>query len=146
MFLALVLILGVFSTPAKAAEQRFEITNNHPHIVYFKVFSNRKGKTWEWPSTTSSFVLNRTYHNFSITCRQGERICWGAADKDHVNYWGRGIKTQSLGCATCCYTCTHGTVIREALNFVSNNEPFVPADEDGEGQGCHPAIPESCAD
>lgn len=109
-------------TPAFAgANMEFWVSNYHPHIVYMQLHAPERQNVW--PNATQSYVLNRTSHVVRISCYKGEQICFGAAttnDQQNISYWGRGTGPNSMGCASCCYTCSHGARVNIGLRPAEN--------------------------
>lgn len=107
--LALALLLpSFFAVSAASAEQMtFMMRNGHPNAVRVELYSDDRNHVW--PGKGQDYYLDDgETQSVRITCRQGEKICYGAwVDGDEDTYWGVG-KGNEERCSDCCYTCNGG--------------------------------------
>jgi len=81
-----------------------KVTNRMAGEVQFKLFS-RANEGRQWPSTDKVwFLVGRDSLETEISCKPGEKICFGAWEAGERNYWGCGQACRS-GCSGCCSTC-----------------------------------------
>ena len=93
------------SPPSLHAEtETWQIQSTYPYAVQLEFYS--KDRNAAWPGGGKAYLLEDSkVHTFSLDCRAGERICYGAWDKGTGRpHWGVG-KNESDGCAGCCWTC-----------------------------------------
>ena len=105
LILGMVLILlGIaFNSPSARGDERlphssrynndslnFRIKSDYHKILHLKFFS-RDYKT-VWPARDRVYVIDDyEYHDYSLNCEYGEKICYGAWVKgDKSTYWGIG--------------------------------------------------------
>jgi hypothetical protein len=90
-----------------------EMRNLDRYIVHVKLHS--KQRHWQWPAGNEVFTLKDSqFHTMRLTCRPGEKICYGAARSgNYAKYWGVGIQGRN-GCRSCCMEC--GGSYRYTLN------------------------------
>lgn len=67
--------------------------------------------TLVWPGSNRVWSLDDSKtHRFVISCRDGEKICYGASRRGNSDvYWGVGPDGRR-GCANCCTTCGTGAL------------------------------------
>lgn len=73
----------------------------------------------EWPGSNTEYtLLNHEVHTYSLNCKSGEKICYGAWYTGHNvdTSWGVG-PNRSISCTNCCYTCGATTEVIQ-LGFV----------------------------
>lgn len=77
--------------------------------VDVKVWSKSRNNVW--PSASTVWTLKDfKVHSLSITCVEGEKVCYGAFVRGNSSrYWGVGANGK-LGCSSCCFTCQNGFV------------------------------------
>jgi hypothetical protein len=105
--LALLVVIGTGSAPVRAQEGvvTFRLTNNAAYTIYVKMFSQTR--SWVWPSANTSYILDdRTERSARLSCRVGEKICFGGSYRadDTPIYWGVGFGG-TKACADCCLRC-----------------------------------------
>lgn len=73
-------------------------------------FFSQTNSNRAWPGDGKIFPLyDSEKHSFALDCQPGEKICWGAAernnpDQGYSGYWGAGIDG-TKGCSNCCLRC-----------------------------------------
>lgn len=91
-------------TPAPSMTWRFQ--NRTSYRVSFELYSDaRRGHVW--PGNNKEWVLGTGgVKEFSIGCRAGEKICYGAwyTGNPSGGYWGVGNGNRNA-CSNCCRTC-----------------------------------------
>ncbi len=109
------LLLGA-TVETRAETLTWEFRSEHPKVVSVELYSHsRRGHVW--PGNNKIYVLD-DYSNktISISCRSGEKICYGAWVKNRSStYWGVGYGNKN-GCKSCCYTCDGGSTKLIVLN------------------------------
>jgi hypothetical protein len=108
--LAILALLGAFvlaPSTASAETETWTIRSSYPYQVQLKFYSQDRRHVW--PSATRAYLLDDSrQHEFSLQCRPGERICYGAWDVttrgSGNRYWGVG-QGDRHGCRGCCWTC-----------------------------------------
>lgn len=108
------LVTGVVPVSAETLMWRFE--SKHSKIVDVELYSDsRRGHVW--PGNNKIYVLDDySVKTISISCRSGEKICYGAWVRNRSNlYWGVGYKNRNR-CSSCCYTCNGGQTKVIVLN------------------------------
>jgi hypothetical protein len=118
--LCLALLLGAFllvtdgvtgpsagTTVAKADELTFKVRSNYRYKVQIEFYSQDRNHAW--PGGDRAYPINDDeVHNYSLNCRSGEKICYGAwVTGNDSKYWGVGANNKH-GCKGCCYTCGRG--------------------------------------
>lgn len=97
-----------FDPPSVQAEtETWEIRSSYPYKVQLKFYSQDRNAVW--PSGGRAYALDDSkMHTFSLNCRAGERICYGAWNVttrgSGSRYWGVGQNNRK-GCTICCWTC-----------------------------------------
>ncbi|WP_298982657.1 hypothetical protein [uncultured Roseibium sp.] len=108
------LVTSVAPVSAETLVWRFE--SKHSKIVDVELYSDsRRGHVW--PGNNKIYVLDDySVKTISISCRNGEKICYGAWVRNRSNlYWGVGYKNRNR-CSSCCYTCDGGQTKVIVLN------------------------------
>jgi hypothetical protein len=105
--LALLVVLGSGGAPVRAQDGvvSFRFTNNAAYTVYVKMFA--QSRSWVWPSGSTSYILDdRTERTARLSCRVGEKICFGASYRgdDTPIFWGVGLRG-TRPCTDCCLRC-----------------------------------------
>lgn len=92
---------------ARADSVLFSIQSEYEYIVHLEFFSN--DRDWQWPGGDEVYVLDDyDVHDFSLECRSGEKICYGAWPKgSRKKYWGAGLDGRE-SCENCCISCSGG--------------------------------------
>jgi hypothetical protein len=113
-FVASMLLTLGCAASASAETLTWHVRSNYPYTVELKFYSATRNHVW--PNNYEVWLLNDyLIHTFSLTCRRGEKICYGAWPRGNTRYyWGVGQNNQS--CADCCYTCNGDETIIRDLN------------------------------
>ena len=93
------------SSGGEYVNMKWSFKSTHPYIVYLKLYGQNSKVVWPSPSTHWT-LDDSDAHAFSIRCREGEKICYGAW-ADGKTYWGVG-RDDKYGCETCCVVCARG--------------------------------------
>lgn len=98
---------GTGPTPIDATNMtwRFQKSCNDGYTAYIKLYDRDSAAIW--PDSSSSWTLKPGESGFkTISCSEGNKICFGAANNsdDSLGYWGIGIG-HFLGCTDCCRSC-----------------------------------------
>jgi hypothetical protein len=104
-----IFFVSVFGGQARADEGQvtFRIQNNAPYTVNVKLFSDTR-KNWQWPTSSTHWTLDDgKLHELTVSCRVGEKVCYGGWYANEKTYWGVGFEGRQ-SCTDCCLTC--GTV------------------------------------
>ncbi len=82
----------------------WQVKSNYQYRVQIAFYSRER--THEWPGNGQAWDLNDfNNHNYTLSCRRGEKICFGAWVTGNANkYWGVGFGGKQ-GCSTCCFYC-----------------------------------------
>ena len=98
-------------THAAADEQIVSVKSNAEYKVHLKFFSQDYNRTWPGPDSSTVWVLaDYARHTYNLSCRTGEKICYGAwVAGDRSEYWGVGASNRN-SCTSCCFTCGNGDV------------------------------------
>lgn len=84
----------------------WRVRSDYRYTVSLAFFSqDRRGHYW--PGNDQAWILNDSrVHEYHISCRTGERICYGAWPKGNPrkSYWGVGFGGQQR-CSRCCQLC-----------------------------------------
>lgn len=92
----------------QAETETWQISSSYPYLVQIEFYS--KDRNVAWPGRGRAFMLDDSKtHTFSLDCRPGERICYGAwevatGNRTGSRYWGVG-QNERHGCSDCCWTC-----------------------------------------
>jgi len=108
--------LGSATQPAEAGSLLWRFESKHPNVVNVELYSDtRRGHVW--PGNDRVYVLDDySVQTIDISCRNGEKICYGAWVKNRSNsYWGVGYKNRNR-CSSCCWTCNGGQTKVIVLN------------------------------
>jgi hypothetical protein len=104
--LAVALLCPLIFGPASAQAESvvWQVQSNHPKKVQIEFYS--KDRDIAWPGGGQAYNLNDyEIHKYNLTCRPGERICYGAwVTRTERATWGVG-KDEAKGCDDCCWTC-----------------------------------------
>ena len=113
--LAVVLLAALLgATQASAAELVWRIQSEHPNHVSLEFYSQDRNRTW--PGGGKVYVIEDwDTHRYSLTCKQGEKICYGAwVMDDSSSYWGAGYDGTE-DCDSCCAVCGQGDMQTKVL-------------------------------
>ncbi len=103
ILLAATTAIEVRSAHAQSGVYTFRMVNNTSYIMYIKLFS--KSRNWVWPAGDNVYVLaDRNEYSMRISCRVGEKVCYGGFWLTGNEYWGVG-RDGRQGCTGCCITC-----------------------------------------
>ncbi|MEM6620135.1 MAG: hypothetical protein AAF761_08300 [Pseudomonadota bacterium] len=99
---------------AKAETLEWTLRNNYPYIIYVKFYSKDRGHVW--PSRSRSYIFNDgNSKTVRLSCRRGEKICFGGFTKSRRTYWGVG-EQGNKGCRSCCRYCGQYYSATDVLN------------------------------
>jgi hypothetical protein len=103
--------VGFFPTGAlaQASNLTFRMKSNHPNKVQVEFYAQSRNHAW--PGGTKAYNLDDyNEHSFTLNCRTGEKICYGAwLSGNQKRYWGVGMNDKQ-SCTGCCTTCNGGTI------------------------------------
>jgi hypothetical protein len=111
MLVAILAFLSAWTlnpSSVQAETETWEIRSSYPFKLQMQFFS--KDRPVVWPAGGQAYVLDDSkMHQFSLNCRAGERVCYGAWDITNrgtkgKKYWGVG-PDNNKGCSDCCWTC-----------------------------------------
>ena len=109
--IGLAVAAGLWATPASADDVTIHVKSSYPYIVYLEFYSTIRNAAW--PGGTLAYKLD-DYETKRVTlsCRSGEKICYGAWTSDRRTTWGvgRGGGGTCRGIRACCFTCGEGDV------------------------------------
>jgi hypothetical protein len=82
----------------------FSIQDSARYLVHLKFFS--QDRDHYWPAVDQNWeISDGAPHQYSLSCKVGEKICYGAASSfSGGSYWGVGLQGNE-GCQNCCLTC-----------------------------------------
>jgi hypothetical protein len=82
----------------------WQVKSNYQYRVQIAFYSRERNH--EWPGNGQAWDLNDyNNHSYTLSCRRGEKICFGAWVTGNANkYWGVGFGGKQ-GCSTCCFYC-----------------------------------------
>ena len=111
---ALLAAASLFATQASAAELVWRIQSEHPNHVSLEFYSQDRNHVW--PGGGEVYVIKDwDTHTYSLTCKDGEKICYGAWVRNETNtYWGKGVDGAEA-CETCCAVCGRGELSTQVL-------------------------------
>jgi hypothetical protein len=108
MIAVVMVLLGSCATepplPTTTETLTWEFKSMHPNIVQLEFYSQNRNAAW--PGGDRAYeIRDWQWHTYRITCRTGEKICYGAwVAGDETTYWGVGLNDRH-GCQGCCRTC-----------------------------------------
>ncbi|GEP06130.1 hypothetical protein [Methylobacterium oxalidis] len=101
----------------------FKIASNDVKSIRLKFFSQQRNHVW--PGSNQSYTIGASdsdYKTYNLSCRKGEKICFGAFRDDDENVaWGSG-RYDKMGCQDCCTTCG-GSGLTTTLNAGPTGPP-----------------------
>lgn len=108
----LVLLLAFLCSsivPSSADTLTFKLRSKFQYKVQVSFYS--QARNHEWPGGGQAYDLDDwDEHTFRLSCRSGEKICYGAwVTGNGRRYWGVGPDDKH-GCSDCCAVCGAGTV------------------------------------
>ena len=94
------------AAPELASNQlRWNLRNRSGKPIQLQYYS--RARNWVWPGNGWVYNLpanGRVYYSV-ITCKRGEKVCYGAWVAGNTNYyWGVGYGGKQ-GCTACCMIC-----------------------------------------
>jgi hypothetical protein len=101
--------------PGTPVDFTWRFRNNTRGSVQLKMYA-RDRRNW-WPGATTNWRLDSVGpYAFKISCRYGEKVCYGAWQVGNTDrYWGTGFQDRH-GCESCCYPCRQGQTTLFNLN------------------------------
>jgi hypothetical protein len=80
----------------------FQVRSEYPYQVCLEFYSQERSHGW--PGGTQAYLLSDSKtHVYTINCRRGERISYGAWVRGNTNkYWGVGA-LRSHPCDSCAF-------------------------------------------
>ena len=109
----LVAAASLLATQASAAELVWRFQSKHPNHVSLEFYSQDRSQVW--PGGGGVYVIKDwATHTYSLTCDDGEKICYGAWVNDSSTYWGKGYDGAEA-CGSCCAVCGRGDVKTKVL-------------------------------
>ena len=112
-----VAVMGILTVltarPAAAADMTWTMRSTYDYKVSLAFYSQDANRVW--PGNGEVYVLaDSRPHAFTLSCRRGETICYGAwpTGGNSSKYWGVG-RANAQRCRTCCYVCGEANPSRE---------------------------------
>jgi hypothetical protein len=101
-------------TAALAENMTWTMTSDYRYKVQVEFYSQNRNTAW--PGGGTVYTLNDySPHKFSLACRGGEKICYGAwATGDAGTYWGVGINNKHA-CKSCCAVCGESDPVKRLV-------------------------------
>ena len=122
IFFGVFLNVGAGMESAQSADATFKLTNNAPHTIQVKLFSQTR-RGWQWPSSSRHWTLDdgREHSLTAGQCQPGEKICFGGSYDDNRTHWGVGLSGKRA-CQGCCITCgeTHAWNLNGGSSHVAS--------------------------
>ena len=111
-FAALLAAFGAIAsapTVVSAAELQWSFDNEARGRINIEFYSSNRNHVWPGNGEVYYIYPNDGIRTMTLSCRQGEKICYGAwLDSNSNYYWGVGPGGKQ-GCNGCCYTCGGGS-------------------------------------
>lgn len=94
--------------------QTWIVKSMYAYKVQLTFFS--QDRNFAWPGGNEAYALyDSLEHTYNLSCRQGEKICYGAWPNGRSDiYWGVGADN-NRSCSNCCERCGSGTIRRITL-------------------------------
>lgn len=107
--------VAVSHPPGTPVNLTWRFRNSSGGSVQVKMYARQRG-IW-WPTATTNWRMDGVGpYSFTISCRAGEKVCYGAwAVGNTDRYWGAGFQDRH-GCENCCYACFEGQTTLYNLN------------------------------
>lgn len=107
--------VSVSDPPGTPVDLTWRFRNNSGGTVHVKMYARQRG-IW-WPTASTNWRMDGVGpYAFTISCRAGEKVCYGAWRSGNTDrYWGTGFQDRN-GCDGCCYTCFEGQTTVYNLN------------------------------
>ena len=111
MAFAIIALFGAWimnPLPVQADTEVWDIQSSFPFQVELQFYSQDRNAVW--PGGGKAFLLDDSkMHKFSLECKFGEKVCYGAwevmtGNKTGRKYWGVG-QNDGRHCTSCCWTC-----------------------------------------
>lgn len=101
------IVLMLMPVAASAGNLVFRIKSSYTFRVQIEFYS--QNRNFAWPGGNKAYNLDDSQiHQFSLNCRSGEKICYGAwVTGNQSRYWGTGLGGRQA-CSKCCFTCDGG--------------------------------------
>ena len=101
--------------PGTPVNFTWRFRNNTGGTVHVKMYA-RERRNW-WPGASTNWRMDGVGpYAFTISCRYGEKVCYGAWQSGNTDrYWGVGFQ-DAHGCQNCCYACRQGQTTQYNLN------------------------------
>lgn len=102
------------SSVAYAESMTWYVRSAHHEAISLTFYSDDRDHAW--PGGDQVYILSdRQRYRYPISCRTGEKICYGAWVRGRPDtYWGVG-KDRRFGCSNCCYICDGGQTPTQVL-------------------------------
>jgi len=110
-----ILFLTFSAQTAKAENFTWLVKSKYPYKVSVAFYSRHR--KYSWPGGTKVWVISDSAtHEYTLSCRLGEKVCFGAWVRGNKRrWWGVGYRGKR-GCRKCCYTCNGGESRVQVLN------------------------------
>ncbi len=112
MLTAMILATGlaslILTESSSAAEMTWIVQSEYPYKVQIEFYSQNYSRSW--PGNGRAWGLDDdAEHRFTLSCRVGEKICYGAWETGGGNgrAWGVGPDDEN-SCNHCCHVCGNG--------------------------------------
>lgn len=113
---AVVALATVGPSLAEAAQLQWSFDNRASGRINVEFYSSSRNHVWPGNNEVYYIYPRDGVRTMTLSCRQGEKICYGAwLDSNPRRYWGVGPGGQQ-GCRGCCYVCGGGTTQTINLN------------------------------
>jgi hypothetical protein len=116
-FVMIIIMLGAIpafvARPAAAESMTWTMSSKYDYRVDLSFYSRQANRVW--PGNGQVYVLaDSRPHAFTIACRPGEEICYGAwpSGGNSTLHWGVG-RASAFGCRNCCFVCGESNPTRE---------------------------------
>lgn len=99
-------------TSVEADGVDWTLRNSAGSMLYVRFFDSGDGV---WPGGRKFYTIKPgTERTMRLSCRSGEKICYGAINNNGNQYWGIGEFGRE-GCKSCCRTC--GDLYTQVINL-----------------------------
>jgi len=112
-FVYVMICVMMAAAPARAADMTWTMSSSYDYKVSLSFYSQDANRVW--PGNGEVYVLSDSRpHAFTIACRRGENICYGAwpTGGNSNKYWGVG-RANANHCRSCCFICGESNPVRE---------------------------------
>jgi len=84
-------------------EVTFSVACDYPQKIQIEFYSQDRNSAW--PGNNMAYVINDyKTHVYTLKCRSGEKICYGAWPNQSSTHWGIGLNGV-YHCQNCCAVC-----------------------------------------